>query len=250
MSGDASTDDLDRTELRRQSRRERTRAATVDEIKQTALAIMRENSTIDVRFADIARAMGLTAPALYRYFADRDELLTAMISDGFLDLSDCLSAAVEGIADDDIADRLVATAEAYRAWAKRDPQRFTLVFGLPVPGYTAPEDGPTVDAARRALSNLGAIVAAASVQGVAQPPLLGEVSPRLATALADKQLAGDSTPAATLQAMMHAWAALHGFVSLETFGHFHWYDEAARDELFLGLVRLSALGMGVPAPGP
>lgn len=57
------------------SRRERARAATIGEIKETAVALMRERGTTDVSFADIARSMGMTAPALYRYFEDRDELL-------------------------------------------------------------------------------------------------------------------------------------------------------------------------------
>ena len=49
---------------------------------------MREQGTTDVRFTDIARVMGMTAPALYRYFADRDELLTALITDAYDDLGD------------------------------------------------------------------------------------------------------------------------------------------------------------------
>ena len=47
---------------------------------------MREQGTTDVRFTDIARVMGMTPPALYRYFADRDELLTALITDAYGDL--------------------------------------------------------------------------------------------------------------------------------------------------------------------
>ncbi len=241
-----STDEL--SSARVPSRRERTRAATVEEIKQTALSIMSENSTIDIRFADIAREMGLTPPALYRYFADRDELLTAMIADGFVDLGTALAQAVADLPGDDLSDRLLATAQAYRQWANRDPQRFTLIFGLPVPGYAAPEEGPTVDAAKRAMSNLGDIVRAAMDRGAAQPPLVPEVSNTLAECLRDHQLPGEEIPPATHQAMLHSWAALHGFVCLEAYGHFHWFDEVARDELFTGLVRLSARGMGLPAP--
>ena len=48
------------------SRRERARAATIAEIKQTALELMSEQGTTDVRFTDIARVMGMTPPALYR----------------------------------------------------------------------------------------------------------------------------------------------------------------------------------------
>ena len=77
-----------------QTRRERARAATLTEIKQTALELMREHGTTDVRFTDIARVMGLTPPALYRYYADRDELLTDLITDGYRDLAAALAVAV------------------------------------------------------------------------------------------------------------------------------------------------------------
>src|SRR6187431_3032 len=75
------------------SRRERARAATIEEIKATALQLMREQGTTDVRFTDIARVMGMTAPALYRYFADRDDLLGDLISDSYEHLGAAVAAA-------------------------------------------------------------------------------------------------------------------------------------------------------------
>ena len=75
------------------SRRERARAATIDEIKETATRLMSEQGTTDLRFSDIAREMGMTAPALYRYFSDRDELLTALIADTYDELGAAVAAA-------------------------------------------------------------------------------------------------------------------------------------------------------------
>lgn len=230
------------------TRRERTRAATVDEIKQTALAIMRENSTTDIRFADIAREMGLTAPALYRYFADRDELLTAMIADAFVDLGAAIAGAMAELDDDQLGERLLAGAQAYRQWATRDPQRFALIFGIPVPGYQAPQEGPTVDAAQSAMNNLGDIVRTAMTLGLAQTPLVADVGPALDHCLSEKHPLEDPIPLVHRQSMLHAWSALHGFVCLEAYGQFYWVDDQARDELFAGQVRLAALGMGIPPP--
>src|SRR4051812_40258970 len=99
------------------SRRERARAATILEIKQTAFALMRETGTTDVRFADIARVMGLTAPALYRYFADRDELVTALVVETYDALGAVLAAARDTVAPDDLGGQLLASCEAYRRWA-------------------------------------------------------------------------------------------------------------------------------------
>src|SRR5471032_1266819 len=99
------------------SRRERSRAATRTEIKQTALDLMREHGSTHVRFTDIARVMGLTPPALYRYYADRDELLTVLITDAYDDLGARVAHSRDQVAESDIGGRWLAAAEAYRSWA-------------------------------------------------------------------------------------------------------------------------------------
>ncbi len=55
-------------------------------------------------------------------------------------------------------------------------------------------------------------------------------------------------PPATFQAMLHTWAALHGFTCLEAYGHLQWLTAEARDELFAGQIRLVALCAGLPEP--
>ncbi len=230
------------------SRRERARQATLTEIKQTALDLMREQGNTDVHFTAIARAMGLTPPALYRYYADRDELLTEMITDGYRDLSAALADAVEHDAPGDPQAHLLLVAQAYRRWALNDTQRFTLIFGQPVPGYAAPEDGPTAEAAQEAMGNLAAVVHRAAIEGWLGEPVVTEVAPELvATMMADgkTELIGDGLSAATHQAMLHAWAGLHGFIFLEAYGHLDWLGEAGRDALFQGQVELAGVAVGI-----
>jgi AcrR family transcriptional regulator len=154
----------------------------LDEIKQTALELMREQGTPDVRFSDIARAMGLTAPALYRYYANRDELLTDMIVDAFDDLAAKLAEAAAEVPAEDLGGRLYASAAAYRRWASSESLRFALIFGQPVPGYAAPDQGPTTEAAGRAMANLSQIVTVATEQGKLGEPLLRDVGKAFAAA--------------------------------------------------------------------
>ncbi len=228
-------------------RRERARAATIDEIKQAARELMRENGTVDVRFADIARVMGITPPALYRYFADRDQLLTALIADAYDDLGAHVAEARDAVPDRDIGGRWLAAAAAYRQWATKDPQQFSLVFGLPVPGYVAPEEGPTTEAAARALSQLSALFVEAMVRGRLRKPLIREVDPALEFCAHGKnEDLGVAIPAENFQAMLHAWASLHGFTSLEAYGHFDWMAPEARDALFVAQVQLAAKAAGMP----
>ena len=234
------------------TRRERTRAATIEEIKQTALRLMHVQGTTDVRFSDIAREMGMTAPALYRYFADRDELLTAMIVDAFDDLGSAVAAARDALPVDDPTGRVFAVAQAYRSWAHGEPQRFALILGMPVPGYAAPEEGPTTEAAHRAMAQLKSLFFDAADQGVLQPPLLREVDDTLRACFdaeaATKPPGEPELPADTFQACLHSWAALHGFTCLEAYGHLDFLPPEARDALFASTIRLTAMTAGLPAP--
>jgi AcrR family transcriptional regulator len=231
-------------------RRERLRAATIDEIKQTALRLMRESGTIDVRFTDIARAMDLTPPALYRYFADRDALLNVLIADAYGALGRLVAEARDALPADDLGGRFMAVSQAYRRWARSEPQQFALLFGLPLPGYVAPEDGPTTEAARGAMSELSRLFVDARDHGRLGAPLLREAPPAIcamyAVKHADADMKAPDIPAESFQAMLHAWAALHGFTSLEAYGHFDWMGDDAREELFRGLVKQAALVSGIP----
>ncbi len=230
-------------------RRERARTATIEEIKATALNLMRETGTTDARFTDIARVMGMTPPALYRYFADRDELLTALITDAYLDLGHSIAAARETEAEEDFGGRWLGAATAYRRWALREPQQFALILGLPVPGYSAPDEGPTTEAARRAMDELAHLFLSAAQAKKLHRPLVRVVSAALASCQQDKhpELEG-IIPPETFQAMLHAWATLHGITSLEAYGHLDWLEPDARESLFLSTVEMVASSAGLPDP--
>jgi AcrR family transcriptional regulator len=234
------------------TRRERTRAATIEEIKQTALQLMHAQGTTDLRFSDIAREMGMTAPALYRYFADRDELLTAMIVDAYNDLGEAVATARDSVPVDDPTGRLHAVGQAYRAWASSEPQQFALILGMPVPGYAAPEGGPTTEAADRAMAQLKSLFFDAAAQGKLEPPLLRDVGEPLRVCVTEHydtfHQDEPMMPAETFQALLHCWSALHGFTCLEAYGHLDWLPAAARDALFDANIRLIAVTAGLPVP--
>ncbi len=133
----------------------------------------------------------------------------------------------------------------YRAWARAEPERFALLFGLPAQGYAAPEDGPTVEAAMRAFSTLMGLVAEADAAGLLDPPRHG-VSPALAAAFADKDR--DVLRPDLHQGCMLAWSALHGFSCLDAYGHFDWLGAAGADALFEALLDRVGEGLGFRRP--
>lgn len=230
------------------TRREITRAATIDEIKQTALSLMRRTGTTNVVFSDIAREMHMTAPALYRYFADRDDLLTVLITDTFGELGALLADSSATVPDDDPGGRLVAMCQAYRRWATGHPERYELLFGLPAPGYVAPEAGPTTEAAKRALGNFMALYHAARAIGYEAEPQVPAVSSSVAAAFRDPVHQMDDMPPAVAAGMVHCWSLLQGFVSLETFCHMGWFGDEARDDLFVQQLQLMASMIALPPP--
>ena len=84
------------------NRREKKRNATLDEIRATAWKQIGELGAASLSLRGIAREMGVTAPALYRYYQDRDALVTALLIDAFTAFGSALETAPEFVVIDDI----------------------------------------------------------------------------------------------------------------------------------------------------
>src|SRR5579863_5326123 len=74
--------------------RERYRAQVRQEVKQAALGQLAESGPAAVSVSAIGKQLGVSGPALYRYFASRDELLTELVIDAYQDLADALTSAL------------------------------------------------------------------------------------------------------------------------------------------------------------
>ncbi|CAM5703731.1 TetR/AcrR family transcriptional regulator [Streptomyces violaceorubidus] len=108
--------------------RERYRTQVRAEIKEHAWEQIATAGASALSLNAIAKRMGMSGPALYRYFDGRDELITELIRDAYRSQADTFRAAAEAGAD------LAGLAHALRSWALDDPQRYLLIFGTPVPG--------------------------------------------------------------------------------------------------------------------
>src|SRR5262249_9687258 len=118
------------------SPRERYREQVREEVKTHAWAQVVTTGAMALSLNAIAREMGISGPALYRYFRNRDELITELVLDAYTDLAAACQAAARP--DDPPAGRLAAVAGALRQWALGAPHRYLLIYGTPVPGYQAP----------------------------------------------------------------------------------------------------------------
>ena len=83
----------------RGNRRERLRDATTAEIKDTARALLVEAGPDACTLRAIAREMGMTAPALYRYFGSHEELVAALYQDLLTEITVTLEQARDTVGD-------------------------------------------------------------------------------------------------------------------------------------------------------
>jgi AcrR family transcriptional regulator len=133
--------------------RARYRAQVRGEVKQAALSQLAESGPAGLSVSAIGKQLGVSGPALYRYFASRDELLTELVIDAYHDLADALRAAATQAASQEPRARLEALARGYRSWALAQPHRYRLLFGPPLPGYDAHAQR-LVDASQAAMNQL------------------------------------------------------------------------------------------------
>lgn len=208
------------------TRRERARADTVRAIKRSALDQIARHGAPSLSLRAVARDIGMSPAGLYRYYDGRDALLTDLITDAYTDLA---LAVEEAIADagGTAAVRFTAGVRRYRAWALEDPNRFLLIFGTPIPGYAAPEGGPTVAANRR----LGRAFFAVAAAGIAEGSLRPDMSraPTSGERAFAAEIAGElPLPAEVIGPLLGTWAHWHGLVALDVTGQLDWiYPEGA-----------------------
>ncbi|MCM3921370.1 WHG domain-containing protein [Frankia sp. AiPs1] len=201
-------------------RRERLRRATLDEIKQTAHAQLAELGPAALSLRGVARAMGMAPSALYRYVASREVLLAELTADGFASLADALEAAFAAGDPHDHLGRWLDVARAHRRWALDHAVEYTLIFGTRVPdgGFVgtrvAIELQRSVAVLFRCMTE--AIKAGLVDTGHLDAGLTPTMRARL-RAWADDH--GVTIDPGGMAVCLAAWTQLHGFLSLESFGH-------------------------------
>ncbi|MET7520615.1 TetR/AcrR family transcriptional regulator [Streptomyces sp. NPDC005480] len=199
--------------------RERYRTQVRAEIKERAWEQIATAGASALSLNAIAKRMGMSGPALYRYYAGRDELITELIKDAYRSLADTFRATATATFETGAPEsgthlagtHLAALAHALRRWALDDPHRYFLIYGTPVPGYHAPDDVTAI--AAEIMATLLDACAALAQDSPATP---------FDTYLEDHRQWADNHPAppAALHQALTFWTRLHGVLSLELAGHF------------------------------
>ncbi|GHB02537.1 TetR/AcrR family transcriptional regulator [Streptomyces chryseus] len=197
--------------------RERARAEVTAAIKDEARRQLAAEGAAKLSLRAVARELGMVSSALYRYFPSRDDLLTALIVDAY----DAVGAAAETALAQQPAHaphpaRWTAVCRAVRSWALAHPHEYALIYGSPVPGYTAPR--ATVGPASRVGRALISVARDAHRgSGLAVPPLPAALTDEARRITED---VAPDLPPPVVAALVAAWSQLFGLVSFELFGQF------------------------------
>lgn len=198
------------------TRKEKQHEIAREEIKALAWRQIAEQGTSSLSLRWIATQMGLTSPALYRYYPDRNALVTALIIDAYAAFTQALEAGRDAAPPENHAERLYQLGLAYRDWAVTNPQRYILIFGAPIPGYRmCPETFP---AARKSFMVLLDVIEAAYQAGALRLSLMLQALPeRINQALTSLAQEGIQYPPLVTDLALATWSWVHGLVTLELY---------------------------------
>ncbi len=202
------------------SRREERREETILEIRSLAWQQLAQVGPADLSLRAISREMRMSSPAIFRYFPNRDALLSDLSQDAFRSINEFIETALRAVPADRHARRMATACQAFRTWALDNPEKYSLVYGAPVVGFNPDTQIFHLDA-KHGLDIFIDLILAAGQAGAAQVPALPENFPpglaRQLQKIAQDRAAG-VTPALVYLALA-GWTRLHGIISLEAYGH-------------------------------
>lgn len=220
--------------------RERARAQTLADITRIGRNHLAADGAAALSLRAVARDLGVVSSAVYRYVKSRDELLTLLVVDAYTELGDAVDEAVDDV--DGPVEKFRALGRAVRAWGLREPARYALLFGSPVPGYHAPAEqttGPGTRVVVKLVSIFDDAWKAGRLADRPSPSSLAslhenftEVRNEMGTEMSDEFIARG----------VLVWASLFGAVSFDVFDQYGTDTFSSRDDLFeYQLARLTEL---------
>ena len=234
-----------------QAARERTRAEITRQILDAARRHLATDGASGLSLRAIARELGVSSSAVYRYVASRDDLLTRLIVAAYDALGAASDANEAAVARNDLVGRWSAVCHAVRGWALANPNEYALIYGTPVPGYIA-SSATIAPAARVSNLLLGILTDAATERGAPVLAYDDETPGYRGTLAPARALIPPEVPDALLHRGLMAWAALFGTVSFELFGqldHVVGQEAGDRDAFFAECVQRWATQIGIASDG-
>jgi AcrR family transcriptional regulator len=192
-------------------------AATAARIVAAARDLLVRHGEVTLRA--VARELGLTAPALYRYAPSHEDLVRIVALSIDADVAERITRAAERQPADDPAARIVAAAVEFRRWALENRHEFSLVF--------TNVDVDCIDELQSEASTgmtFSELLFALWAERQFPIPRLEDLDPGLATILRDPMVPADLSGVpdemrGLIWVLERAWSRLYGTVTLEVFRH-------------------------------
>lgn len=205
------------------TRRERLHDATRGELVAAARELLVGGGVERVTVREVAAAVGMTAPGMYRYFGSREALLEGLIDVLYEELADDLFAARESRRSGSLTSRFMVTCRAFRTWAFEHRAEFGLLFGAPVPGVEQSHKTPEDIRGKRFGQVWMELFLEIDAAGLSIPTPSAPATPALVEQL-DEFIRRADLPLdiESARAFLTGWQGLYGFVCIEVFGHLDW----------------------------
>lgn len=207
------------------SRRQRARADTLLEIRTTARRVLVDRGVDGLALRAVAREMGMTAPALYRYFSSREDLVENVVADLYGELCAVLERVRDAARPATPGVQLVEVSRAFRTWATTHHAEFGLLFGSAGEGVlpddvTADGERPSQVAAAAFGGIFAALIAQLYLEQGFEVPADDEIEPALQVQLrAWCEKLPVTLPLGVMAVFLSCWIRLYGMVCMEVFGH-------------------------------
>lgn len=200
-------------------RRTRVRETAVLEIKQAARRHLLRYGPGELSLRAVARDVGVTPSALYRYFDSRGALVAALSIDALQSAAEAVTAAAPDESQP-ARERLRSMFLAMRIWSHEHQSEFELLFANR-DGQTRPEITHSEE-----MLQLVAIPLAAAVAGLADGSLVADGDPAPLSAATLAVVPDDVDPDLLAQALL-VCTRCFGWLYLEHFGLVAWGEDEA-----------------------
>src|ERR1700712_5043461 len=123
----------------RPDRRHQRRRETIEQVLDTAVAVMADQGVAGLTLGEVARRLGIRPPSLYVYFDGKNTLYDALFERGYRFLLTAMEAVRDSSADLAPTSQAQVFSAAMVRWSVEHPAYAPLMFWRPVPGFTPSE---------------------------------------------------------------------------------------------------------------
>jgi AcrR family transcriptional regulator len=201
--------------------------------------------------------MGMTAPALYRYFGSHDELVKHVCADIFTELANDIRKAIksaDAATGGDMTAKVLAACWEFRRWSLNHPREFGLIFATPLPGLHVQKDEITSEGGGQFGNTFFTLMVELWRKRPFPVPSDAEIDPGLREQLVRYReglgALAAGLPLGLLMVFLRCWVRLYGIVSLEVFGHLSFALDDGKPMFELMLSEMAPqVGLVFPVPG-